>query len=475
MLLVVLIRRLLHFSAAMRCGLTLWRVVPSDFRLLVGWLMGASIVYALTWPTHVLIADEVAYLTDALRWTARPSACALGEWSGYAPGTSWLGAALLRLTDRPTAVFGVGWLGWMVGLWVLGLLLRSWQRPVEWALYPALYLPGVVLSRAFMSDVASFGLATAFLWGVAEPRACRSRAFVAGILGGLALLFRETNLLWVSPFMIGALWRRRPHSTWLWAGFLAGALLRGMWAKIYFGNFFYVRDPQVAFSWTYLPTNLPSYAFILTVLCPGGLFFLKNKKMPFGEETSLAAAAFLLVYGCYGYEAFAKSGVLKGLVLQGRFMLPLLPFLAFAGAFSEKIDLRRSVLRIAVVTAAAVLWVVVQAGGYWYNRHQQKVTDALLALPTAVHWSASYDESRKYLNALHTSACLLSLPQGELPTVPAYVHVFTRSDSADWRKKNAMALSSLTHLFDHYYCRLLFDHTLPEGTRLRIWYVEARL
>ncbi len=475
MLLVVLIRRLLHFSAVMRCGLTLWRVVPADFRLLVGWLMGASIVYALTWPTHVLIADEVAYLTDALRWTARPSACALGEWSGYAPGTSWLGAVLLRLTGRPTAVFGVGWLGWMVGLWVLGLLLRSRQRPMEWALYPALYLPGVVLSRAFMSDVASFGLAAAFLWGVAEPRACRSRAFVAGVLGGLALLFRETNLLWVLPFMIGALWRRRPHSAWLWAGFLAGALCRGVWAKVYFGNFFYVRDPQVAFSWTYLLVNLPFYIFALTVLCPGGLFFLKNKKMPFWEETALAATAFLLVYGCYGYEAFAKSGALKGLVLQGRFMLPLLPFLAFSGAFLEKIDLRRPVLRIAVVTAAAVLWVVVQAGGYWYNRHQQKVTDALLALPTAVHWSASYDESRKYLNALHTSACLLPLPQGELPAVPAYVHVFTRSDSADWQKKNAMALSSLTHLFDRYYCQLLFDHTLPEGTRLRIWYLEARL
>jgi len=474
-LLVVLIRRLLHFSAVMRCGLTLWRGVPSDFRLLVGWLMGASIVYALTWPTHVLIADEVAYLTDALRWTARPSACALGEWSGYAPGTSWLGAVLLRLTGRPTAVFGVGWLGCMVGLWVLGLLLRSWQRPVEWALYPALYLPGVVLSRAFMSDVASFGLAAAFLWGVAEPRVCRSRAFVAGMLGGLALLLRETNLLWVSPFMIGALWRRRPHSAWLWAGFLAGALLRGVWAKVYFGNFFYVRDPQVAFSWTYLPTNLPFYAFMLTVLCPGGLFFLKNKKMPFWEETALATTAFLSVYGCYGYEAFAKSGVLKGLVLQGRFVLPLLPFLAFAGAFSEKIDLRRPVLRIAVVAATAVLWVVVQAGGYWYNRHQQKVTDALLALPTAVHWSASYDESRKYLNALHTSACLLPLPQGEMPTVPAYVHLFTRSDSADWQKKNAMALSSLSRLLDRYRCRLLFDDTLPDGTRLRIWYLEARL
>ncbi len=468
-------RRLLHFSAVMRCGWTLWPVVPSELCLLVGWLMGASIVYALTWPTHVLIADEVAYLTDALRWTARPSACALGEWSGYAPGTSWLGAVLLRLTGRPTAVFGVGWFGWMVGLWVLGLLLRSWQRPVEWALYPALYLPGVVLSRAFMSDVASLGSAAAFLWGVAGPLTCRSRAFAAGIVGGLALLFRETNLLWALPFMVGALWRRRPHSIWLWAGFLAGALCRGVWAKVCFGNFFYVRDPQVAFSWTYLPTHLPFYIFALTVLCPGGLFFLKNKKMPFWEETALAATAFLLVYGCYGYDAFAKSGALKGLVLQGRFVLPLLPFLAFAGAFSEKIDLRRPVLRIAVVAAAAVLWTIVQVGGYRYNRHQQQLTDALLALPTAVHWSASYDESRKYLNALHTSACLLPLSQGELPAVPAYVHLFTRSDSADWQKKNAMALSSLSQLFNRYRCRLLFDDTLPDGTRLRIWYVEPRL
>ncbi|MDW8230167.1 MAG: hypothetical protein RMJ33_10050 [Saprospiraceae bacterium] len=458
------LRRLSHLRSAMM----------SDIRLLAAWMLFTAAVYAFAWPTHALIADEVAYLDDALRLLGRPSACGPSGWSSYPPGVALVAAMFIGLAGRPEAAFGVGLFFWLIGFGALALLLRRWQRPVVWAFYPALFVPGLPLTRTIMSDVPSFGLAAAFLCAYAGYGDRRWGAFGAGLCAGAALLVRETNFLWAAPFLVGAAWRPAQRAGWLWTGFAIGAAVRLLWAQMHFGHWAYVRDPGIAFSLFYLPKNIAFYAFALTVLCPGGLFLMiKNKKMPFWPETAIAVAAVLLLYSAYGYDAFAKSGSLKGLVLQGRFMLPLVPFLAFAGAFSKATSLSPP-LRKALLGLAASLFAAVQILGWAYNRQQQTLTHALINLPAEAHWSLSYDESRKYLNPLHTSTCLHPLLEENPPAEAFYVHLITRNDSADWRKKNAMAANALQRLARQRNLTLILDHTLSEGTRLRVWRAEAK-
>lgn len=446
--------------------------MPSDVRLLVGYTMVAVVVYTLLWPTHVLIADEVAYLDDALRLLSRAPACVPAEWSGYPPGVALVAAALIGLSGHPQAAFGLGLLSWLLGLGALGLLLQRWRRPLVWAFYPALFVPGLVLTRTLMSDVPSFGLAAVFLCAYAGYGHRRWGAFSAGLCAGTGLLFRETNLLWAAPFLVGAFQRSTRRATWLWAGFLPALTGRLLWAEANFGHFAYVRDPGVDFSLAYLPQNLAFYALTLTVLCPAGLFFLKNN-LPFRQEIALAVLAMLLLYGTYGYDAFAKSGSLKGLVLQGRFMLPLIPLLAFAGAFSERLN-ASSWFRKGTVGLAVLLFAAVHLGGWAYNRQQQRLTEALLCLPADAHWSLTYDESRKYLNALHTTACPLPLSKDNLPLSECYVHLFSRDDSADWHKKNAMAAAALEQLAKQRPLNLVSDQRIRDGTRLRIWRAKKK-
>jgi len=467
-------RAVLHFSNSMGRLSLLRGSVPPHLQLLAGWTLGAVGVYVCTWPGHVLIADEVAYLNDALRLLKQPLPCEPPGWSGYPPGTAGVVAGLVRLVGQPIAAFGVGLFSWLLGLWALGGLFWRWGKPVAWAFYPSLFAPGLVLTRSLMSDVPSFGLSAVFLWAYAGYGRHRTGALGAGVCAGAALLFRETNALWVLPFLVGSLFRARKAAVWLWAGFLLGLAGRLGWAYSCFGHWAYVRDPGVDFSLAYLPRNMAFYASALVVLCPAGLLFLWNKKVPLWPEVMVAVVATLALYSSYGYDAFAKSGSLKGVVLQGRFVLPLVPFLAWAGAFST-VENARWIRWPVLPLWGGAFWTIVHVGGFSYNQQQQQLTDALLRQPTVVHWSLSYDESRKYLNALHGELCLRPAMALRPPDGESWIHLFTRDDSADWHKKNTMASAVLEQWRAHRKLTLIFDDIIADGTRLRIWKVSPAL
>ncbi|MBL7799039.1 MAG: hypothetical protein JNJ90_21245 [Saprospiraceae bacterium] len=522
------------------------------------------VLFAWAYPTHFLIADEVAYFEQAIEWAgASPSVI-----SDYPPGTALVAAGLIGLFG-PKAVFLCGIGAFLVGIWALAGMLCRLDKPVVWALYPALFLPGLVLTRTLMSDLPSFALACIFLRLYIQPTgqpvnqstsqpinlstsqpvnqptshpANQSPLFAAGLVAGLSVLFRETNLLWALPFLVGAVWRARGNPTpnpspegegsyiqtylkyfmsgcihsqtriiqiirdvaplppgggvgggVVWLGFIIGFLPRPAWGWFSFGDPFFVRDSGIAFSVAYLPQNLSFYLFALLVLMPGGLYFLVRNKSPYRWETTASVLLFLGVYGCYGYDAFTKSGW-KGLVLQGRFLLPLLPFVALAAA--ETMPVVGRGLRYGIAAATVLLFAGVQFVGHAYNLEQQRITDALLRLPAGEHLTFTPDESRKYLNALHTprlttssrltsaEPLIICRTTGSRPTNPAptqnskpktqncYAHLITRSDSADRIKKTAEAETAFQRYFHGAKTTLLTDLTIRDGTRLRIWRIR---
>lgn len=455
------------------------RVAASPFASILLFSLAALAVFALSYPTHFLIADEVAYFEQALAWAGNDAG------GDYPPGTALLAAAGIALFG-PKAVFWIGTGAWLIGIWALALLLRRLEKPVIWALYPALFLPGIVLTRTLMSDLPSFALASIFLWLYIPPKKHQStsqpsnpptfqpiRLAAAGLVAALGLLFRETNLLWAMPFLLGATLRGRASRGMLWLGFAAGMAPRLAWGWFLFGDPLFVRDSGIVFSVAFLPKNLMFYVPALLVLAPGGLYFLKKNSSPYRWETAATVALFLAVYGCYGYDAFAKSGY-KAVVLQGRFLLPLLPFLALAAAETIPGIPRR--FQIGIGAVAFALFAGVQMLGYGYNSRQQRITDALLQLPVATHYTFTPDESRKYLNALHERRQLIALPttpNSEPNIQNCYAHLITRSESADWRKKTDEAETAFERYFRGQDTQLVCDLTIEDGTRLRVWRVKS--
>ncbi|MBK9337755.1 MAG: hypothetical protein IPM98_14800 [Lewinellaceae bacterium] len=479
-------------------------LAPSPFASVLLFSVAALAVFALCYPTHFLIADEVAYFEQACAWTGNNAGGELPPIAGdYPPGTALPAAAGIALFG-PKAVFWTGTGAWLVGIWALALLLHRLEKPVIWALYPALFLPGLVLTRTLMSDLPSFALASIFLWLYTPPKKNQStsqpsnpqpsslptfqpatfqpsnlpafqliRLAAAGLVAGLGLLFRETNVLWALPFLLGAALRGRTSWGILWLGFAAGMAPRLAWGWFFFGDPLFVRDSGIAFSIAFLPKNLMFYVPALLVLVPGGLYFLWKNRSPYRWEIAATVGLFLAVYGCYGYDAFSKSGY-KAVVLQGRFLLPLLPFVALAAAETMPRVSRR--FQIGMGVAAFALFVGVQMLGYGYNSRQQRITDALLQLPTATHYTFTPDESHKYLNALHGHRQLIALPttQNSKPkTQNCYAHLITRSESADWRKKTGEAETAFERYFRGRDTQLVCDLTIEDGTRLRIWRVQS--
>lgn len=456
-------------AVALRIAVYGMRIFKTSFGSLFLVSVFALLAFGFCYPTHFLIVDELAYFDQARAFST-------GQTSSvdYPPGTALLAAFFIWLGGTK-AVFWSSFFCWLLGTWALALALHQNRRPVGWALYPWLFIPALVFTRTLMSDMPSFALAAFFglLCTALSPK--RSVLFWAGVVGGLGLMFRETNLLWVLPFALGIFFRKKLGWPWFGFGLLLGALPRLIAGWVLHQNPVFFRNPGISFSWSAMPGNLTFYALILLIILPGGLWFLWKSKNPYRIEIGTCAGLFLLIYGCYDYDALAKSGY-KGILLQARFMMPLLPFLALSAAWAPLKFPRKLV--VVCWVAAGLLFAGIQIAGRLYNAKQQKFTTALLKNPAGFQVSFSPDESRKYLNTLHGSSTILdgrALSGRVLQSRDIwYVHLISRSESVDRVDKAKTALSDFYSRFAGWNIDLIDQVVLTDGTRLYVWRVQKR-
>lgn len=429
----------------------------------------ALLTFGFCYPSHFLIADEPAYFQQARAFSSGQAGAV-----DYPAGTAILAAVFIWLGGNK-AVFWSSFLCWLAGTWAVALALHKTGKPVGWALYPWLFIPALVFTRTLMSDMPSFALAAIFGLLCTAFSSSRRFLFLAGCVGGLSLLFRETNLLWVLPFGLSVLLRKKTAWPWFGFGLLTGLLPRLISGWMLHQNPFFLRDPGIAFSWSAIPGNLIFYALTLLVLLPGGLWFLWKNKNPYRIEIGTCVGLFLLVYGCYGYEALGKSGY-KGILLQARFMLPLLPFFALAAAWTPLKFSQKTTTALWIL--AIPLFAGVQIAGRLYNGGQQKITNALLKTPDRFQISFSPDESRKYLNALHGPSTILdgnALSERVLQSRDIwYAHLIARSESADRLAKAKAARAAFYARFKGWNIDQLDQVVLADGTSLYVWRTQKK-
>jgi hypothetical protein len=408
------------------------------------------------------------------------------------------------------------WLAGWRGTFLLGLLALSAATlfTARWianaggsplyALAVLGYLPAMVMARTGMSDLPSACLVAAGLWLFwPENQSAPWRKLAAGFLAGASICLREPNPVLFAIFFAGALFRRERHIAALIVGGLAGLACRPLIAQIVYGNPFYVKEHVYGFSGQYAPQNLMMYLTALLVLVPGGLVFALCYRGKRWIELILTVVAYVGIFVDWNYNG-AASGGLKQWMLSLRFLIPVVPIVAFAMADTcprwyraiarslspESRSTWRRVSKGAVAVWVAGIAVVGFAVNWrselWSKLHQDVVEAVYANTNPAQPIMADLPATVKFLNELHGQRMLVDLDLGSASNLVrrsqllrllernriVQIVLFDRDDSEYWLNKSKDDEAFIASISQQLNATLKLQRRFPGLGVLRIWTVR---
>ena len=220
----------------------------------------------------------------------------------------------------------------LIGSWLLykGLKKVGYSIPALGLIfmYPSLEFFG----SSTMSAIPSFLLSCLFIYGLFTKSECPWKWFWLCVLASFSFWMRETNIVLLGGIcFIHFLQDRR------WFGFyLMGAII-GFLPRLLSSHYFY-DDPfyyllAESFSVTNIAENIIIYALLSLICMPFGLLFLSVYKGKYRWPIVISTVAFLSLYLTYSFNASTYSGFSKGVILMGRFLIPVLPFFVLSVAW----------------------------------------------------------------------------------------------------------------------------------------------
>ena len=465
--------------------------MPAQFfeRWFAAILLTYAIGFCVFYPNVFTTSDESLYVEQAMAFARGSIALRDGvrtdiplePMSNYPPATS--------LLQTPFVLIG----GWRAAAWasVLSLVatvlvLARWLREAGYssgfALLFLAYAPTLVVGRLAQSDVPSAAVVTLGLWLFWTGAGSRWKWFLAGLLAGLSLLFRETNVLIFVPFFVAAVVRGERHWKALVAGAAAGAGGRLLVFQLLFGSPLFMRS-QEGWSLAAAVDAVPLYALALLVLVPGGLIAVAIYRGQRRGELIAAVALFLAVYVFANYSG-QSSEPLPRLGAAGRYLIPLVPLITFAWADAVSRQVRSDRLRALVPVACAAMVIAAFAVhpviAQWSAREADIVRDIYASTADGGALVAD-DNIRKYISPAYGRRAriwMADTPANELAAVTkpypsAYIVVVSRFDTALMAEYSSDAETYLDQA--RLKCQLepVLDRRDEPTRRLRIWHVRA--
>jgi hypothetical protein len=427
--------------------------------------------------------------------------------------------------------FALGLVSLLVAFNATAFLLRRLHYPPWYALLILVYPPAMLLSRTIMSDLPSVALCAVTLALLLPQtfsqnpkpnltnkynsgfslRGLRPRFFylthrdistiaiapmslcayvlkktpllrvpAAFFLAGTSILFRETNILLLAPFLAVFLWKHKGVRLQLIVALAAGLALRPLLYTWLFGDPFYIK-PSEGFGLQHLPGNLALYLPALLVFIPLGLWAVFRYQGPYSLELKWGVGIFLAVYLLYGYSGWEMSGW-KGLVLGPRFFIPALPLFCIACAdyFSRNSFFQRLPLRGALSALALISIFTFQTAGYLYGHEQEKLVKAFYRHPEKVHFAGPPEYVSKYFSPLYGDLRPADLEQlkdtaalDQLLERDTFVlvHAVTRRETAQRRDQAARQTRRIEELLKPYRVLSVDSLSVQGGGGLRTWKV----
>lgn len=350
----------------------------------------------------ILIADEVAYFEHALSISSGNLSYPM--WfenlgpSRYPVGTSLI-LSVLYLVGGKIGGFLLGPIS--IGISVFSLhKIISHKKWKEYSLYILfLFPPLLVMQNRLMSDLPSFAIFSFFLYLLFQKNEYK---FLIGLVAGLSILFRETNVILVLPFLIEDFVGNSRRKYSLVVGFLLGIMIRSFSSRLFYGAWFFAKDSGVDFSGVLLFQNLLLYGGLLMVFVPFGYAAIFKYTGKFKKSFVVSALVFSLIYLLYDYNGYSASGV-KSLILGGRFFIPFLPLVVLSIAqtdfYSQGIlkGLGVHVWKFAFLAVIASFLLLFET-----NREQEKIVDIFYKNKgLGVHFFQADSESLKCLSHLY--------------------------------------------------------------------------
>lgn len=391
-------------------------------------LLFYSLGFFIFFPRTFVSYDASIYVTQAMTYlrgyTYVPLNDILHNSRKILPGTYPVGTPLLQmpfiyLLGIRYAVLA-SFFSLLFSMLILIKLLIDEGRSPLFSFLLLGYPPTLVFARCETSDLPSCLMVTLSLWlfwrGQSQPR---YYWFGSGLIAGLSLLFRETNILFFIPLFLGTLLRRENHKWDLIAGCILGSSFRLLTAFIVYGNPFFIKDSCFSFSLNYVLINAPIYLFSLLVMVPAGLIIVCLYKGRRSPEIIITIFIVLFFFLTYGYSA-QNSGGIKRLVNAPRFFIPLIPFIIIA--YSEVITIKcynivkynNSHINYFIINKISqfiiILWMIIIYGNcfivhpylYYWSASNLKIREALLKYtkPNGIV-IANTLEINKYMNIFY--------------------------------------------------------------------------
>jgi 4-amino-4-deoxy-L-arabinose transferase-like glycosyltransferase len=479
--------------------------VRLGWHLVLALLALYGLALAAFYPRTATNDDEAKYVGQAqvfLRGatTLEKTDALTGERVGYRPsyypaGTSVALMPFVWAAGRSGA-FALPALALLLGIAFTALWLGEDARSPAFALLVFGFPPCLVLGRVVMSDVPSLAIVSLGLWLFWRGQDRGVPWWLAsGLVAGASMCFRESNAVPFAPFFAGALLRRERRWWALLVGGLAGVGIRLLAAWLVFDDPFFAKE-SYRFEPGSVLERLPLYALGLLVFVPGGLaagLAYRGRRWP---ELRLAVVLFIALYLLQAHSS-EETGLPKRLILALRYLIPVLPLLAFAAAeVAPRAWARTLAMRTArgqrrlesLAGALLVAWILGLAAAAvsvhaLLDRWGAAQTQIRLALehhtdPEGVLLT-NHPATLKFLDTVERPFQLVSLYeiQPEDPERLAERHgdyhlaLLDRTDSAWWlgdRERNAAFLARL-----RLPLTLELDLQATPTDRLRIWRVHA--
>jgi hypothetical protein len=472
-----------------------------------------AIGFLCFYPEALTNFDEVSYVRQAVSFASGSATVdAIDPFTGqhlklhpsdYPAGSSALMVPLVWLAGwRGTFLLGLLTLS-ACTLFTARWIAESGGSPL-FALAVLGYLPAMVMARTSMSDVPSACLVAAGLWLFWEDHQSGPwRRIAAGFLAGASICLREPNPVIFGFFFAGALLRRERHIVGLVLGGLAGVAFRPLLAELVYGNPFFVKEHVYGFTGAYAPENVIMYLTALLVLVPGGLIFAVFYRGKRWVELVLTVLVYVGIFVAWNYNG-APSGGLKQWMLSLRFLIPVLPVVAFAmahtcpswyRAISRSMGPERKSALLSVSRAVVAVWVtgIILVGFFvnWRSQLWSKLTEDVVKSVYAntdpsEPIMADQPATVKFLNELNGQRMLVDLDLGDANNdfrrrqlmrllernKTVQIVLFGRDDSEYWLHKSKDDEAFIDDISQQLHATLKLQQRFPGLGVLRIWNVR---
>lgn len=383
----------------------------NHFGLILIAIFGVS--YLVFYPQTWLISDVNAYVNQALafaegrlflEWKDVTGTIDLpvhGTW--YPLGNAfWL--ALFIYLFGPQGAFLSGLIAVTLSAFLINRVIIQEGYPRWTIAIFFLYASLLFFSRTLMSAMPSLLIISFMVYFLFRLKEGPRKYFVLALLAGISVWFRESNLMISGPICIWIFLRNRNAFIYLIFGFIAGLSFRlasSWW--VYDDPFFYILAEP--FSTDAILNNAFVYLVLMTIMIPGAWLF-NGYKGRYKLEIISTIWIFLCFYLLYDFNATGYSGFAKGLILTGRFLIPVTPLIVIAMAGTIKhLGARFSgkVFTTIMLLITAVVIVSSQFLGYQEHKKHKNVIDAIEEYKEGIliYDTKNYTNINRYVNAFN--------------------------------------------------------------------------